>query len=285
MPNVVLINAGTNDANQDGKTESVAGTGGRMKELINGIFAEVPEAVVVLSTLLPTDGNQKNVDDINNQYRALVKEFDNAKKEGDDPTYKVILAEMADGFITTGDLHDGTHPTPEGQRKMAAVWDYAIGKANDAGWIKKPSDSGKFTDTGGSTTCRKEYASGNDDIRGGRKILSAADPVIANDGKYKHDSKYRSEHKGAKTDEKFSQMQLYFAQLVNLENLPKGQERDEAIHVLNGEKEGDKDRKILFALNKGDGTFGAQKEIDVDDGCAVAGKHRPEAWTELGSEY
>lgn len=44
LPNVILINAGANDATQDGAHESVDGTGARMKQMINGIFSTVPNA-------------------------------------------------------------------------------------------------------------------------------------------------------------------------------------------------------------------------------------------------
>lgn len=53
LPNVALIDAGTDDATQDGSEESIIGTGARMKRMINGIFSTVPSAFVVLSTLLP----------------------------------------------------------------------------------------------------------------------------------------------------------------------------------------------------------------------------------------
>lgn len=104
LPNVILINAGTNDATQDGAHESVDGTGARMKQMINGIFPTVPNSVVVLSTLLPNPAHndkpswQHNVDEINRQYRALYREyvpFDKNGEEIEDPAFKVILADMA----------------------------------------------------------------------------------------------------------------------------------------------------------------------------------------------
>lgn len=52
LPNLVLINVDTNDATQNGSEESVVGTGARMKSMINGIFSTVPNAVVVITTLL-----------------------------------------------------------------------------------------------------------------------------------------------------------------------------------------------------------------------------------------
>lgn len=65
-----------------------------MKMLIDGIFASVPDAVVILSTLLPTEHEQASVDDINDQYRVLVRDYNPSRS--DDPAFKVVLADMAD---------------------------------------------------------------------------------------------------------------------------------------------------------------------------------------------
>jgi lysophospholipase L1-like esterase len=126
LPNVVLVNAGTNDANDKQNDVNAGRTGLQMKELIEGIFAEVPQAVVVLSTLIPKVGNEDFVVKINEQYRTVYRQFVPLNKEGKeepDPQFKVILAEMQP-FLTLDDIHDRTHPTILGERKMAAVWDW-----------------------------------------------------------------------------------------------------------------------------------------------------------------
>lgn len=269
MPNVVLINAGTNDATQDGATESVSGTGARMREMIDGIFSHVPTAVVVLSTLLPNGINQGNVDLINDQYRKLYREYiplDSKGNEPANPAFKVVLADMADGFITAGDIHDGTHPTVLGEQKMAAVWDWAIGKANDKGWFTKPSESSKFTDGEGSTECRKQYGSGNDDPRGGRQVLYAANSVIRDDGTYKHGSRPREDRKGSWMGDE--DMRVWFAQLVKPNGTPKLEGRDQAIYVSGNYQ----DRLVYYNINDGDGKYRAGHSIDVKDGCLTRGK-------------
>lgn len=58
-------------------------------------------------------------------------------------------------------IHDGTHPTVDGEKRMAAVWDWAINSANEKGWLPGPSEPGNFTDGEGLTTCKKELGSGN----------------------------------------------------------------------------------------------------------------------------
>ncbi|KAK1676195.1 hypothetical protein BDP55DRAFT_728045 [Colletotrichum godetiae] len=47
LPNFVLINAGINDGAQNGDKESIGGTPAHMKQLVLGIFAEIPNAVVI----------------------------------------------------------------------------------------------------------------------------------------------------------------------------------------------------------------------------------------------
>jgi hypothetical protein len=240
-----------------------------MREMIDGIFSHVPTAVVVLSTLLPNGINQGNVDLINEQYRRLYREYiplDSDGNEPEDPSFKVVLADMADGFITTDDIHDDTHPTVLGEQKMAAVWGWAIGKANNKGWLSKPTDSSKFSDGEGSTQCRKEFGSGNDDPRGGRQVLYASNSVIRDDGTYKHASRPRHDRRGTWVGDE--DLRVWFAQLVN-HGAPKLGERDEAIYVTGNYAE----RIIHISINDGDGKYRSGGSIDVKDGCLTRGEH------------
>lgn len=287
-PNVVLINAGTNDATQ--QEQSVVGTGLKMRALIDTVFAKSPHAVVILSTLLPNsrtrnDGSsyQDNIDSINAEYRKLYREYVPVDDNGvEQPGYKVILAEMA-GFITDADIHDGTHPTIEGNRKMAAVWDWAIGQANDKGWLVEPSKSGTFEDSEGTKTCKKKKGSGNQDVRSGQQILYAANSIIRDDGTYKHGSRPREDRNLPQLGKVKSpdDVRIWFAQLVNVHNAPKGGERDECIWVWNEQiRSTDRySRKISYRLNEGDGAYSSQTwELDVRDGeyfeelCGLSGK-------------
>lgn len=213
FPNLVLINVGTNDAR--GGNQGGAKT--RMKALIDTVFARVPDAVVVLSTLLPSD-HQDAVDSINDDYRSLVRDYtvDRNGKPMDNPEFKVILAEMVP-FIEWGDIHDGIHPTILGFKKMAAVWADSINKAHDRGWLKKPSETTKMPDDKASANCRKDFASGeNIDPRGKTQILYAANAVIADDGNYRHKSvEHRNVYNGQVPQWNLDPRQLYFAQLIN----------------------------------------------------------------------
>lgn len=257
LPNVILINSGTNDATQDGKEESVEGTPGRMKEMIEDLFDKVPGTVIVLSTLLDSEKAQENVDLINDGYRSLAKELVDADLH-------VQLADMADGFITKEYIHDGTHPTIEGFERMASVWAWAIDQANSKGWLNEPADSGHPDEGDGSYTCKKEYGSGDDDPRGSKKILNAEDSVIADDGPYKHSSESHADM--LSDDEEITDdTQIYFAQLVNQDSY-QGDELDEIIAVHEDATD------INIRMNRGDGEFDDWTSIDVKDSCITRGR-------------
>ncbi|KXH67624.1 hypothetical protein CSAL01_07878 [Colletotrichum salicis] len=230
LPKVVLINTRINDEVQNGDKESVGRTPARMKQLVLDIFAEVPNAVVILSTLIYNRLQPRNIDLINDGYRTLVKDL-----VGDDTEnlqLKVFLAEMADGsFITNDHIQpDGTHPTKEGYERMGAVWAWAINQVNDKGWLAAPSKSSHSTDGDGSTTCSKEYGSG-DQVPGGSgvQILWAADSIIADDGTHRHAAELNKDLLSQDTGFT-SDTSIYFAQLINQDALPR-EELDEIIAV------------------------------------------------------
>ncbi|KAK7991495.1 hypothetical protein PG988_000289 [Apiospora saccharicola] len=133
-PNVVLINAGTNDANaNNGGGLDLDRAGARMESLINDLWAapDMGNTLIVLSTVLPTTapGRDARVV-INNQYKALITRLRNNGRP-------IILADM--DYVTTGDLVDGVHPNNFGHVKMANVWWIAIERASTQGLIPPPA--------------------------------------------------------------------------------------------------------------------------------------------------
>jgi len=114
-PNLVLIDAGTNNCNGGG---AAAGIGAKMTAMLDGIFAGSRGVSVVLATILANpDARQDGCRvEANRQYAALVADL--AGKGA-----KLVLADMrsADG-PTTRDLADGRHPNDAGYAKMANVW-------------------------------------------------------------------------------------------------------------------------------------------------------------------
>ncbi|KAL2256224.1 hypothetical protein VTK26DRAFT_1968 [Humicola hyalothermophila] len=132
-PNVVLLNAGTNDALQ---SHNVSAAGARMEALLRDLYCASPRAVVVLSTLLPNrdPAAQRNVLAINAQYCALAARL---AREG----RKIVLADMQGaGGPSVADLLDGTHPNDQGYVKMANVWVDALKVVGEKNWLVIPED-------------------------------------------------------------------------------------------------------------------------------------------------
>ncbi|OBT92656.2 hypothetical protein VE01_09799 [Pseudogymnoascus verrucosus] len=253
LPNLVLINAGTNDATQN---INIPDIGERMRGLITYIFTQVPTTVVVLSTLIPNKDQaaQGNVDKINVIYRGLVKELQAAG-------YHIVLAEMSEGWVTESDLSDSTHPNEGGYKKMAASWRNAIGVVEKNGWLQAPSSSVAFDDSvGGTNTCEKAYGSGNQDPRGRTQVLKALSPRIIDDGKYTHSSQSMGKiHQGFYVEPDT----VWFAQLVNAYGADRGGERDDWVF---SQPDG-----IHMRLNLGGGTFGDKILIDTKSTCPQEG--------------
>ncbi|KAJ5101327.1 hypothetical protein NUU61_003549 [Penicillium alfredii] len=150
-PNVVLINAGTNDCAQE---IDIKNAHTRMHKLINSLVKAdgMKDTLIVLSTLIPSHKKQtaEHRPAVNKQYRQLVKSM---KNEG----INIVLADMdpeapdpGHGWLkwpkdyTHGDKADSTHPNDYGYSKMAYVWWKALEKALKDDLIKDPQpwDSG-----------------------------------------------------------------------------------------------------------------------------------------------
>lgn len=131
-PNVVLVNAGTNDClrSVDVSTAHV-----RMRSMLESVvWTGSPRAAVVMSTLL-LNKNQRaeaNVEVYNRNLVGMVQELQAAGRP-------IVLADMhgPDG-PQMKDLSDTVHPNDGGYAKMAAIWFRAIFEAKERGFIKEP---------------------------------------------------------------------------------------------------------------------------------------------------
>ncbi|KAF2471688.1 SGNH hydrolase [Lindgomyces ingoldianus] len=139
-PNLYLINAGTNDCQQN--YLEMRGTINRLRGLVEKAWDMSTRATIILSTLLPSDnedqvpGANERVSQLNIEIRELASFLNRTGS-------RIELAEMNDGFITNADLScDGIHPTNAGYRKMAVVWNAAIAKAQAAHFLQDPEDNG-----------------------------------------------------------------------------------------------------------------------------------------------
>ncbi|KAM0544829.1 hypothetical protein ACHAPJ_011660 [Fusarium lateritium] len=178
-PNIVIINAGTNDANTP---VDPSRAGRRMNDILDALWQAdgMSETCIFVSTLIPTDNanGAKNQGTINDQYRTLVL---TRAKEGK----CIFLADMwpqgQQWFNLDKDYLAGetpkVHPNDGGHAKMAAVFYNAINKALDRKQVVEP---GKFTE--GSSVCPKFSGSGID--AGGLTQRGSG----YSDGIYYHDS-------------------------------------------------------------------------------------------------
>ncbi|KAJ9151472.1 Carbohydrate esterase family 3 protein [Coniochaeta hoffmannii] len=128
LPNLVLVDAGTNNCNGGG---TVPDAGANVTAMIEEMFLQSPGVTVVLATIL---GNAVAAQDacrvdINAQYVALVARLRAAGG-------KVLLVDLrgSEGPITN-DLVDGRHPNDVGYRKMAGVWFEGIQQAISQGLV------------------------------------------------------------------------------------------------------------------------------------------------------
>ncbi|KXH60127.1 GDSL-like Lipase/Acylhydrolase [Colletotrichum nymphaeae SA-01] len=131
LPNLVLINAGTNDCAQSYDTDYAHV---RMLEMMNYIWDTSKRATIVLSTLLVNGNNNTEacVLKVNEQYKTLASEQQAISK-------KVVLVDMhSDKSPLKSDLVDGTHPSDAGYAKMAHIWFDGIKDAASRGWLESP---------------------------------------------------------------------------------------------------------------------------------------------------
>ncbi|KAB8270801.1 hypothetical protein BDV30DRAFT_241024 [Aspergillus minisclerotigenes] len=255
QPNFILINAGTNDANQyQDTTVDVYKTGERMDALLTRLFDAIPGTTIILSTLLPRIAESQIVyftNYISDQYRQI---FTARRQKGQ----RIVLAEMSD-FIKVEDLIDGTHPNDFGYKKVASVWWEAIQEAEREGRLQPPNKTG-VSDTK-RTTCKKEYGSGNRKGRVQTQRGSGAD-----DGNYVHSSKGmgRIFNPATTKEENDFDPGINYAQLVN----KFGAHREGALDELVWTKDGD---GTYMFINNNDGKFGSAVKIEVNDGCLARG--------------
>ncbi|OGM49676.1 hypothetical protein ABOM_001781 [Aspergillus bombycis] len=259
-PNLILINAGTNDAVKPVHPESA---GERMNKMLTRLYDAIPGTTIILSTLLPNkdDKAQVNVLNINEQYRNIAA---TRIKEGD----RLVLAEMSDGFIQVSELVDGTHPTDEGYKKMASVWWAAIQEAESRGLLQKPKDIGESD--WADTTCEKKFGSGNS----GGKVKTQRGSGW-DDGDYKHSSQHMGQIKqiGITNSKEDTHPGVNYAQLVN----QGGAHREGALDELVWTRDG---LGTWMYPNNGNGKFGNPVKIDVKDNCLARGVH----WGDLNND-
>ncbi|EME38750.1 carbohydrate esterase family 3 protein [Dothistroma septosporum NZE10] len=138
-PNLVLIHAGTNDMNDSPKEAPYTEAHLRLDTMLDEIFCQVPETVVVISKIIKNGWQQARTDQYNAKLTQLVIDRQQAG-------FKVLLADHSG--IKPGP--DKTHPSDAGYERMAKNWMKAL-KAIPKGWLDEPHPAVDITQTCHST--------------------------------------------------------------------------------------------------------------------------------------
>ncbi|KAF3766823.1 family 3 carbohydrate esterase [Cryphonectria parasitica EP155] len=152
LPNVVLLNVGTNDCVQNWNIDNTTkqsrlepsltanatiDVGDRLQALVEDVLEWSPGATVVMSTLIvnKVKSTNKRVGDANTQFRDVASSLRAAGR-------RVVLADMSTSAggpnITT--MADVTHPNDVGYALMANRWYVALQQASEEGLIVAPSE-------------------------------------------------------------------------------------------------------------------------------------------------
>lgn len=258
MPNLILINCGTNDANPD-RRQDVATTADRMEDLLDYLYDQVDGVTIILSTLLPylEDTPNKNVNIINSGYRDLYQRLRKAGK-------KIGMAELNNGLLdTSSDYFDHIHPNEKGAAKLAAVWAKAIAEVEKAGFLTKPIDTGVSDNS--TTECDVEKGQ----VRGPVRTQQG---FGEDDGVYDHDQNV--------WDVPLAPNGFFdvgttvsFAQLVNLGGADPGGEFDELIYCYDKGTADDPEfgNCVMILNDKGD-LSGKEMYFDVGLKCLTRGQ-------------
>lgn len=127
-PNLLTVNAGSNDCIQDLNLDRFRG---RLERMLENVWSISSSSTIVLSTLLVTLDEEvdSRVRRANKQIRELVEVLAGKGR-------RITLADMyGPGGPDLDDLVDGVHPGDLGYRKMADIWYTGIAKATVRGFL------------------------------------------------------------------------------------------------------------------------------------------------------
>ncbi|WP_437294819.1 SGNH/GDSL hydrolase family protein [Sorangium sp. So ce426] len=113
MPHIVLLHAGTNDMYREPN-----GADARLGALIDELIAEAPDALIVVSNIIPFPSGANAVSTYNAKIPALVE------ARASKGAHVVFVDQFKD--FPTSELGDGVHPNKAGYARMAGRWYDAI---------------------------------------------------------------------------------------------------------------------------------------------------------------
>ncbi|MEV8100119.1 ricin-type beta-trefoil lectin domain protein [Kitasatospora sp. NPDC085879] len=152
-PNVVTLEIGTNDLSGNYQPSSAAD---RLKSLVDQITADVPDATVVVASLVVSTNSTEE------QYRAAYNQaipqiVSDARAAGKHVAYVDMSS------LTSADLADSVHPNDAGYRKMADVFHRGIQAADSAGWLRNPAPAAALVRSGLAGKCMDVNGAGTAD--------------------------------------------------------------------------------------------------------------------------
>lgn len=112
-PHIILLHIGTNDM-----ISSAASAPANLEQLLDNIIARAPNALLVVSNIIPLPFAANSVSQYNAQIPAIVQQ---RASEG----ANIIFVDQFTGFPSS-ELDDGVHPNPAGYERMANKWFDAI---------------------------------------------------------------------------------------------------------------------------------------------------------------
>ena len=113
MPHIILLHAGTNDM-----VQGAAGATDRLASLIDLLIEEAPDALIVVSNIIPLPFAADAVNAFNAPIPGLVQSRAEAGAH-------VVFVDQFEGFPVS-ELGDNVHPDENGYNRMAAKWFAAI---------------------------------------------------------------------------------------------------------------------------------------------------------------
>ncbi|KAL8673068.1 MAG: hypothetical protein Q9168_002491 [Polycauliona sp. 1 TL-2023] len=135
QPNVILLHVGTNDlgpgrADYNGSTQ-------RLGSLLDFLLDEMPKVTILVCQLIGSKDRDTNlrIQNFNSMIPRLVKQR---------PGKRILVVDMTS--ITAGLLVDGIHPNDQGYRLMAQKFHEGIKKAQEMGWVQKPTEPHQLPD-------------------------------------------------------------------------------------------------------------------------------------------
>jgi hypothetical protein len=104
LPNIILLHVGTNDCTGAQDDATIERAGDDYIRLLEYLYEKSPDVTIIVSTLLP------NANVLGNHYVGVLNERIRDIAVSMRRTRKMVLAEMAENYISLDELVDGTHP-------------------------------------------------------------------------------------------------------------------------------------------------------------------------------